>query len=229
MATILIADDDAHIRQLLRLTLAGNEHEVLEAADGDAALAAVRAHRPTVAILDVQMPGLSGLEVCRLVRADPSFAGTRVMVVSANASEEQATVAGADVFLAKPFSPARLLAVLADLVARPSAPRAPRHLRELRAERLLTISDLARTVGVASETVHEIETGALQPRRTMVRRISAALGVDPRDVTEFGPQPPTPPEGGEPDMVIARLEVMGYPRALAQRVGRRRPSGPGDG
>ena len=46
MATILIADDDAHIRQLLRLTLAGNGHEMLEAADGDTALTALRAHRP---------------------------------------------------------------------------------------------------------------------------------------------------------------------------------------
>ena len=229
MATILIADDDAHIRQLLRLTLAGNGHEVLEVADGDTALAAVRAHRPVVAILDVQMPGLSGLEVCRLVRADPSLAGTHVMVVSANASEEQAAGVGADVFIAKPFSPARLLAVLTDLVARPAVPPEARPLRELRAERLLSIHDLARATGLASETVHEIESGALQPRRRMVGRISAALGVDPRDVTEFGPQPPASPGSEEPDKVIARLEAMGYPRALAQRVGRGRPCVRGDG
>ena len=228
MATILIVDDDAHIRQLLGLILAGNGHEVLEAADGETALSALRAHRPAVAILDVQMPGLSGLEVCRLVRADPSFAGTRVMVISANASEEQAAVAGAEAFLAKPFSPARLLAVLTELVARPAALPVPRPLRELRAERLLSIRDLAQATGVALETVHKIETGALQPRRTIVRRISAALGVDPRDVTEFGPLPPAPPGGVEPDRVIARLQALGYPRALAQRVAHGRPSVPAD-
>jgi transcriptional regulator with XRE-family HTH domain len=151
------------------------------------------------------------------------------MVVSANASEEQATVAGADVFLAKPFSPARLLAVLTELVARPSLPPVSRPLRELRAERLLSIHDLAQVTGVASETVHEIETGELQPGRRMVRRISAALEVDPRDVTEFGPQPPASPGGVEPDKVIARLEAMRYPHALAQRVGHGRPPVPADG
>jgi len=78
------------------------------AADGDEALTAIRAHRPAVAILDVMMPGPSGLEVCRAVRADPSLVGTRVIISSANATEADAVSAGADAFIPKPFLPSRM-------------------------------------------------------------------------------------------------------------------------
>ncbi len=115
MATILIADDDARIRLLLRLTLDGDGHEVLEAADGDAALAALRAHRPVAAVLDVQMPGRSGLDVCRALRSDPNLAGIGVVIVSANTTERQARAAGADAFVPKPFSPRALLAEVQQL------------------------------------------------------------------------------------------------------------------
>ncbi len=108
MVTIVVADDEARIRLLLQATLRGEGHRVVEAADGDEALTAIRAHRPTVAILDVMMPGLSGLEVCRAVRADPSLVGTRVIISSANVNEAEALGAGADAFLAKPFLPSRM-------------------------------------------------------------------------------------------------------------------------
>ncbi len=116
MATILIADDDARIRLLLRSILRGEGHAVVEAADGEAALAAVRAHRPAVAVLDVQMPGRSGLDVCRALRADPQLRGIGVVIVSATATRDDAERAGADAFLPKPFSPLRPLAVVGELV-----------------------------------------------------------------------------------------------------------------
>ncbi len=112
MTTILIADDDSRIRLLLRTILRREGHRVVEAVDGDEALAAIREHRPTIAILDVLMPGRSGLEVCRAARADPSVADTRLIVVSANATEADALGAGADQFLAKPFLPSRILAAI---------------------------------------------------------------------------------------------------------------------
>lgn len=115
MATVLIADDDARVRRLLRSTLDCGGYAVLEAADGDAAVAAVRAHRPAVAVLDVQMPGRSGLDVCRALRADPDLAGTGVVIVSADATADDAERAGADAFLPKPFSPLRLLAAIDEL------------------------------------------------------------------------------------------------------------------
>ncbi len=120
MATILVADDDARIRHLVRLTLLGDGHDVLVAADGDAALAALRAHRPAVAILDVQMPGRSGLDVCRALRLDPDLAGIGVVIVSANTTAGQVRAAGADAYLLKPFSPRGLLAEIQRLVAAPA-------------------------------------------------------------------------------------------------------------
>ncbi len=117
MTRILIADDDSRLRALLRCVFAAEDYDVAEAVDGDEAVTQVAAHRPAVAILDVQMPGRTGLAVCRAIRADPQLEGTGVVVISANSSEEAAMAAGADAFVAKPFSPARLLAVVVDLVA----------------------------------------------------------------------------------------------------------------
>ena len=185
MATVLIADDDARIRLLLRSILRGEGHAVIEAADGDAGLAAVRAHRPAVAILDVQMPGPSGLEVCRAIRAAPDLAGTAVVIASADAAEAHAAAAGAAAFLAKPFSVQRLLATVGDLAAGHAAPSEPTPLRELRAERLLSIRDLARLADVAPSTVSLIETGRAAPQPSTIRAIAAALRIDPLQVAEF--------------------------------------------
>jgi len=112
VTTILIADDASRIRLLLRTVLEAAGYVVLEAADGVATLAAIVEHRPAIVILDVVMPGLSGLEVCRAVRADPSLADTRLILVSGNATEADALGSGADRFLAKPFLPSRILAAV---------------------------------------------------------------------------------------------------------------------
>ena len=108
MVTVVVADDEARVRQLVRMTLGGADRRLVEVADGDAALTAICEHRPAVAILDVVMPGLSGLEVCCRVRADPALVGTRVIISSGNATEAEALDAGADAFLPKPFLPSRM-------------------------------------------------------------------------------------------------------------------------
>ena len=95
-------------------------------------------------------------------------------------------------------------------------PDVGRSLRELRAERLLTIRDLARLAGIAPATIQEIEAGTLAPGARVVRRIAAVLNVDPGEVAELRPRPVELDE----DQVIARLEAMGYPRALAMRIAR---------
>lgn len=118
MARVLIADDEPGIRLLLGKLLRGEGHAVAEAADGDEAIALLGTHRPDVVILDVIMPGRSGLDVCRLIRADPARRAVGVIVVSANATEADAEAAGADLFFAKPFSPRSLLAAVDRLVAR---------------------------------------------------------------------------------------------------------------
>lgn len=115
MARVLIADDSAQLRLMLRHTLDHGGHEVLEAADGEEALRVLREERPDVAILDVVMPGLSGLDVCRAARRDAALAATGIIILSANATQGHAAQAGADWFVAKPFLPSELLAAVRDL------------------------------------------------------------------------------------------------------------------
>ncbi len=115
--TVVVADDDADLRALVRIavTRAGLT-VVADVEDGAAALAAIRAHNPDLAILDVSMPELSGIEVCRVVRDDPNVADVRILLLSASvdaAAQREGLEAGADYYLPKPFSPRDLVAWLA--------------------------------------------------------------------------------------------------------------------
>jgi two-component system response regulator MprA len=105
---VLVVDDDDIIRRVVRTVLEADDFEVVEAKDGDEAIQKVSTEHPLVVVLDVMMPGLDGVEVCRRVRAD----GTKVLMLTArdDADVEQASKdAGADGFLAKPFSSVELL------------------------------------------------------------------------------------------------------------------------
>jgi DNA-binding response OmpR family regulator len=115
MPTILIADDELHILELVRVTLEGDGVEVLTAVDGLEALDLALTLRPEIVLLDVQMPGLDGLEVCRRLRSEPRLAGTSIIMLTAAAQAADAArglAAGADHYLTKPFSPIRLLSVI---------------------------------------------------------------------------------------------------------------------
>ncbi|MDQ1545753.1 MAG: two-component system, OmpR family, response regulator [Actinomycetota bacterium] len=111
-STVVIADDDVDIRALVRISaVRAGLNVVAEAGNGDEALSAIRLLVPELAILDVSMPGLSGLEVCRLVRADSALDGVQVLLVSAAADETSIAAgmrAGAADYLSKPFSPREL-------------------------------------------------------------------------------------------------------------------------
>ncbi len=185
MATILFAGTAAHLRLLLRLTLHSGGHDVIEVADGDAALAALRAHRPAVAILGVEMPGRSGLAVCRAVRTEPDLADVRVLLVSASAIEVEAAMAGADACLTSSYSLADLLAVVEGLAVRTPEPPDVRPLRAWRAERLLLIRELARLAGVAPSTIYLAEAGCTTMHPLLMRRVAAAVGVDVHHIAEF--------------------------------------------
>ncbi len=102
---------------LIRRALSIEQHEILEAEDGDAALESLIRERPDVVILDVIMPGLSGIDVCRAIRADPELAGTGVIFLTGDIMSDQLREAGADRIFAKPFSPHGLLAAVAELAA----------------------------------------------------------------------------------------------------------------
>jgi CheY-like chemotaxis protein len=123
MLTILIADDESHVIDLIRLTLEDERIAVVDASDGETALAHAEAMRPDLIFLDVQLPDISGLEVCARLRTDPRFAATRIVMLSAAAQESDVArglAAGANHYLTKPFSPVRLLSLVESLV--PHAP-----------------------------------------------------------------------------------------------------------
>jgi CheY-like chemotaxis protein len=115
MRTVLIADDDPSLRMLVSATLTSKDYEIVEATSGDETLAVASSAKPQVVLLDVRMPGMSGLEVCRKIKADPSLAGTRVVMLTGAATPEDVAAgqaAGADLYLTKPFRPLELLQIV---------------------------------------------------------------------------------------------------------------------
>jgi DNA-binding response OmpR family regulator len=122
---VLVADDEDDIRALVCLAVAKAGCTVSDSvADGSSALAAARADVPDLAVLDVSMPGSTGLEVCTALRDDPATAGIRILLLSAGASLEDVArglAAGADAYLAKPFGVAGLVHQIRTLTARQPA------------------------------------------------------------------------------------------------------------
>jgi DNA-binding response OmpR family regulator len=112
LRTVLIADDEPSMRLLVHATIESDDYAVIEATDGTEAWAMIREHKPSLVLLDVQMPGRSGLDVLRLVKADKDLVATRVILLTSKAQEgdvEAGLIAGADFYLTKPFSPLDLL------------------------------------------------------------------------------------------------------------------------
>ena len=121
MARILVADDDVDIRELVEFKLSTLGHEITAVADGAAAVEACQASRPDLAVLDVMMPGVSGLEAIRAIRADPGLADLPVILLTARAQEsdgESGFDSGADDYITKPFSPRELAARVEALLSR---------------------------------------------------------------------------------------------------------------
>jgi len=119
VATILICDNEAPLRALVRGSLDGGGYEITEATDGDEALALSRELRPDVIVLDMMMPGRSGLDVLAELRGDAAFASTKVILLTARTQATDraaAEAAGADWFLAKPFSPSELASIVQGLL-----------------------------------------------------------------------------------------------------------------
>jgi two-component system, OmpR family, phosphate regulon response regulator PhoB len=119
MLTVLIADDEAHVVELVRVTLEDDRVRVVEAADGATALQLAVEFEPELVFLDVNLPDMSGLEVCRRIRREPRPAGSRVIMLTAAAQQDdlvRGMAAGASYYLTKPFSPVRLLSLVEGLL-----------------------------------------------------------------------------------------------------------------
>jgi DNA-binding response OmpR family regulator len=119
MLTILIVEDEPNIVELVRMTLEDNRVSVIAAGDGTAGLAQAHALRPDLIFLDVNLPDMSGLEVCERLRADEGFAETKIVMLTAAAQQADVALglaAGADEYLTKPFSPVRLLTIVESML-----------------------------------------------------------------------------------------------------------------
>jgi DNA-binding response OmpR family regulator len=112
MPKLLIVDDEDGIRTLVRMTLVGDSYHILEAREGHQALELARSQRPDLILLDVMLPDMSGIEVCRALKTDPAMMSTTVLMLTAKAQQSdlgEAEEAGADGYFTKPFSPIALL------------------------------------------------------------------------------------------------------------------------
>lgn len=115
----IVTDDEPDIRELLVVLLTRAGYDVLESADGEETLCLARKHHPDVAVIDVRMPKLDGCETTRALRADPSTAHTKVIVLTASVGDSErlrALAAGADLYLRKPFRGPDLVRRIRELV-----------------------------------------------------------------------------------------------------------------
>lgn len=113
MTTILVVDDEEPIQELLRFNLEKEGYRVCVAKDGQEALERVEKEQPDLLVLDVMLPGMSGVEVCRRLRLIPKYQQTPIIMLTAKGEEIDKVLGlelGADDYMTKPFSPRELLA-----------------------------------------------------------------------------------------------------------------------
>ncbi|KGN31984.1 chemotaxis protein CheY [Knoellia flava TL1] len=118
---VVVADDDDDIRDLVELKLTQSGYEVRATTNGVEALEDIRRDPPQLAVLDVMMPGLSGIDVLREIRSDESLKNVRVVLLTARSRDTDVDMGfstGADDYLIKPFSPRELVHRVAALLAR---------------------------------------------------------------------------------------------------------------
>ena len=165
----LLIDDDARLGALLAEYLGKHEIEVTIAGDGPRGLAALRKGRPDLVLLDLMLPGMDGLDVCRKIRATAEWSGLPVIMLTAKGEDVDKVVGlevGADDYLAKPFNPRELLARIRAVLRRASPAATPARLRVGRLE----LDFAAREVTVGGRrrvlTHHEFELLATLARAT---------------------------------------------------------------
>lgn len=117
---VLVVDDDPHIFELVQLYVESDQVEVWQALDAYTGLDLALRQLPDLILLDVMMPGMDGLEMCRRLRDMPKIADTPVVILSAKAKPEDITAgyeAGADDYVTKPFEPGNLASRIEEILA----------------------------------------------------------------------------------------------------------------
>jgi putative two-component system response regulator len=171
---ILIADDTESVRMLFRRLLAADGHDVLVVSDGAAALDSAHREQPDVVLLDVGMPTLDGLEVCRRLKADPGTRLTPVVLVTGQtelSDRIRGLEAGADEFLSKPVHPHELRARVRSLA---------------RMKHLIDALDSAEaafmTLALTIEARDPLTNGHCERLARHAVRLGHALGLPPEDI-----------------------------------------------
>lgn len=132
---VLVVEDEEDIRELVRFNLEQEGFRVIAVEGGEQALAAVRQQRPALVILDLMLPDMTGLDVCRRIRSDATLAGLPIVMLTAKAGESDRVVGlemGADDYVTKPFSPRELVARVRAVMRRAygTAPERPSQIYE---------------------------------------------------------------------------------------------------
>lgn len=125
---ILVAEDEPDMLHLVASNLRAAGFEVLKAEDGPSALAVARSRQPNLLVLDLMLPGMSGLEVCRALKSDPATARIPIIMLTAKAEEIDRIVGlelGADDYVTKPFSPRELVLRVKNVLRRTAKPEEP--------------------------------------------------------------------------------------------------------
>jgi two-component system phosphate regulon response regulator PhoB len=123
---VLVVEDEEDIQELVQFNLAKDGYRVAAARSGEDALKKIRAEPPDLVLLDLMLPGLNGLEVCRIVRSDPKTQAIPIVMITAKGEEADIVTGlelGADDYLPKPFSPRVLLARLRAVLRRREGPK----------------------------------------------------------------------------------------------------------
>jgi len=121
---VLVCDDEPYVVESVSYVVRKAGFEVLTAEDGDAALATAKREHPDLMFLDIMMPGISGDEVCRRLKAEPATQDIHIVILTARGQEEderRAMQMGADEFMTKPFSPRKMRDKLLQLLGAPSS------------------------------------------------------------------------------------------------------------
>ena len=132
---ILVADDEVDVLNLVSANLKAAGFSVLKAETGSSALEQARHSLPALLILDLMLPGISGLDVCKALRADPATRGIPIIMLTAKAEEVDRIVGlelGADDYITKPFSPRELVLRVKSIIRRVSTPQEPQDVIKFR-------------------------------------------------------------------------------------------------
>jgi adenylate cyclase len=203
---ILVVDDNPSNVDILRARLATHGYEILTAADGEEALVAVREHQPDLILLDVMMPKLDGIEVCRRIRADASLPFIPIVLVTAKSDPKDVVMAleaGGDEYLTKPVDQTALVARVKSMLRikalQDTVQEWNRTLEQRVAEQLAQLERLGRLKRFFSPQLAELilAGGAEDPLKSHRREITVVF-LDLRGFTAFA-------ETSEPEEIMSVL------------------------